>query len=113
VTDLEKRSTTAAHRVSALISAVGAREHHSSAERHDQLVALTSHLPYLLAVELRDLLTASDDEASVFVGPAFQGATRVAEANRDLFSEIVALNATNIRAVSERLIADLSRRLDL
>ena len=105
-------SPSAITAVENLVSAVGARVHHSDAATHDRLVALTSHLPYLLAVGLRSLLPTDGTVVEPFIGPAFRGATRVADANPELFSEIVALNRDAIDHYVNQLTKQFNRRAE-
>ena len=98
--------------VDQLASAVGARVHHCDAATHDRLVALTSHLPYLVAVGLRSLLPTDSTDVEPFIGPAFRGATRVADAHRELFMEIVALNRDAIAPYVTQLAQQLARDLE-
>jgi prephenate dehydrogenase len=105
-------SPSAIAAVEEIVAAVGARVHHSDAVTHDQLVALTSHVPYLLAVGLRSLLPTDGTKVEPFIGPAFRGATRVADANQELFSEIVALNRDAIDSYVAQLTQLLSRHAE-
>jgi prephenate dehydrogenase len=109
LTPLDYTSTSAIAVVERIISAVGSHIHYSDAVTHDRLVALTSHLPYLVAVGLRSLLPNDGTDVEAFIGPAFRGATRVADANRELFCEIVSLNHDVISSYVAQLTEQLSR----
>lgn len=89
-------SPSAVTAVEDIVTAVGANVHHSDPVTHDRLVALTSHVPYVIARGLRSLLLREGSDVEPFIGPAFRSATRVADAHRELFNEIVTLNRHEI-----------------
>ncbi|MEG2893040.1 MAG: prephenate dehydrogenase [Clostridium sp.] len=62
-----------------------------SPEKHDRIIAYTSHLPHILAVALinSDLL---DQDTSLFVAGSFRDATRVADINANLWTELIMQN---------------------
>lgn len=87
-------------KVRGLLQAVGAREICMSAEQHDRAVAVTSHVPQLLASAL--CVQASAAKATVAAGPAYAGATRVAGGPADMWRDIFATNGDEVaRALGE------------
>lgn len=88
-----------------LVQAVGARPLWLDAEIHDQWIAFTSHLPYLLALALAQ---ATPSEASVLVGPGFRSTSRVAATPASVMLDILATNRLNIL----ESVALLRKRLD-
>ncbi|MEF9934141.1 MAG: prephenate dehydrogenase [Clostridium sp.] len=62
-----------------------------SPKKHDRIIAYTSHLPHILAVALvnSDLL---DQDTSLFVAGSFRDATRVADINAGLWTELIMQN---------------------
>jgi prephenate dehydrogenase len=101
-------------RVEALVVGLGARPVRLGAEEHDRAVALTSHLPQLLASALAVL--ADRQHADVAAGPAFHSATRVAGGGQAMWRDILATNADEVSGALEALRAELegvSRALKL
>ena len=85
--------------------AVGAETVTEDAAVHDDLLAVTSHVPHLLAFALMRL--ADDAGALDHIGGGFRDFTRIAAADADVWSQILAANTT---AVTRRL-GELSERL--
>ena len=85
--------------------AVGAETVTEDAAVHDDLLAVTSHVPHLVAFALMRL--ADDAGALDHVGGGFRDFTRIAGSDPDVWSQILAANNT---AVTRRLDA-LSERL--
>jgi prephenate dehydrogenase len=79
------------------ISNCGARLVFISAEQHDVLVALTSHLPQLISTALAATI-ATEPEAARVAGPAAMDLTRLALSPYEIWRDIFATNATNIDA---------------
>ena len=69
-------------------------------EKHDLLMAAVSHLPHLMAAALLKVASDISPEALSFAGPSFRDLTRVGASNPELWSDILAENAT---ALSEAL----------
>jgi prephenate dehydrogenase len=92
-------------RVEALVVGLGARPVRLGAEEHDRAVALTSHLPQLLASALAVL--ADRQHAEVAAGPAFHSATRVAGGGQSMWHDILATNADEVSDALEALGAEL------
>lgn len=89
---------------------LGARPTHIDAAAHDQIMAVISHLPHVLAnvlMEHAGAFTVSGKRALQWVGPSFTDLTRVAGANppmwRDIFMENRQALADSIDAVLEQL----------
>ena len=90
--------------------AVGAETVTEDAAVHDDLLAVTSHVPHLVAFALMRL--ADDAGALGHVGGGFRDFTRIAGSDPDVWSQILAANNTAVTrrldALSERL-AELAR----
>lgn len=96
--------------VLALWRAVGARPLILSAKEHDAAVALTSHLPHLLAHALVQAVAAHPDRALLkkLTAGSFRDATRVASSDSRQWAEIFQANAPALR----RAIRQFRRKLD-
>lgn len=90
-------------RLHGLVSAIGARVIAVDPDRHDLLVAVTSHLPQLAATTLMNLAAgrARDEHAELLLLAAggFRDATRVAASNPELWLDICEENGSAIVAV--------------
>ncbi|WP_227368038.1 bifunctional prephenate dehydrogenase/3-phosphoshikimate 1-carboxyvinyltransferase [Halomonas sp. M20] len=82
----------ALRRVHALWAACGAEVLEMTVERHDEVLARTSHLPHLLAFSLVDTLARQDERLEIFryAAGGFRDFTRIAGSDpvmwRDIFS---------------------------
>ncbi len=93
-------------RLHRLLSRFGARPTAIGADTHDRLMACVSHLPHVLAnllVEQAVGLLGTDSERLPAVGPSFRDATRVAGANRALWTDIYLSNSDALIAAVDRL----------
>lgn len=80
-----------------------------SAEHHDQLAALISHLPYAAAVSLvRTVLAAGDDQAWEMASSGFRDSTRLAASDLDMMVDILTTN----RGPVLRALAGYREQLD-
>ena len=78
------------------IERIGARVVILTAEEHDRLVALTSHLPQLISTALA--ATVGADAAAQVAGPAALEMTRLALSPYDIWRDIFATNTASIDA---------------
>jgi prephenate dehydrogenase len=81
------------------VVSLGARPVELPAEAHDRSVAITSHLPQVLASALA--VIAERKDALNAAGPGFASATRVAGGAEDMWRDIF---GTNAKEISEALI---------
>ena len=75
---------------------------------HDQIIAFTSHLPHVMAVSLIN----SDVEArntEIYMGGSYRDATRVADINEDLWTELFLGNKENLLEVIDDFMAEMGR----
>jgi len=63
-------------------------------DEHDDMVAYISHLPHILALSL--VLNPIIEKNSLCTGGSFRDATRVANINGDLWTELLLENASNV-----------------
>jgi prephenate dehydrogenase len=91
--------------VRSVIAAVGAHPVEMTANDHDRAVALTSHVPQLLASALATL--AAQTGAEPAAGPAFASATRVAGGSEAMWGDIFRTNADAIAAALQELLREL------
>lgn len=103
-------------RVRAMWECVGAQVHEMSAEHHDEVLGLTSHLPHLIAYQLIETLARAQDNREVFAFAAggLRDLTRIASSNPQMWSDIMLANREAVLAALDRYLEDLgSLRADL
>jgi prephenate dehydrogenase len=97
---------SATRRVEELVQMVGAVGVHMTPEQHDRAVALTSHVPQLLASMLAVL--AHERSATQTGGPAFEQMTRTAGGAASMWRDVFATNgdevADALRALGHELL---------
>jgi prephenate dehydrogenase len=103
----EHSEPAARQAVAEMIALTGAQLVELTPEAHDRAVAVTSHLPQLLASSLYTL--AEDQHARVAMGPAFERATRGAGGLESMWSDIFETNADEVARAAEQLSAELSK----
>lgn len=87
-----KNQSSSLAKISAWIESLGARAVVLSPQKHDEQMALISHLPALISRMLLQFVEAKDPDALTIAGPGFQSMTRLARDNPLLQSEIVSLD---------------------
>jgi prephenate dehydrogenase len=102
-------------RVGEFWHALGARLVVLRPERHDELAALASHLPHVVAVALVSAMAASGEDKNLVkgvIGNGFRDTTRIAAGSTDMWDDICSDNSAAIQraerlmtAVVERIIA--------
>jgi cyclohexadieny/prephenate dehydrogenase len=80
--------------VRAMWQSTGAEVVDMTVERHDSILAATSHLPHLLAYTLVDALTQGNDSADIFrfAGGGFRDFTRIASSDPVMWRDIAIAN---------------------
>ncbi|GAB4147035.1 MAG: prephenate dehydrogenase [Planctomycetaceae bacterium] len=81
------------NRLSEFWQRLGMRVVEKSPEEHDQLLAVTSHLPHVLAGALAVLL---NDENRLFAASGFRDTTRIAASDPDLWTAIFLANQRSV-----------------
>ena len=90
-------------RVAALWQEVGARVLELPPERHDAALALTSHLPQMLAYTLMEQFAeAGDAQLAALVGSGFRGMTRLAGSDPVMWRDIALANRAQLSLALRR-----------
>ncbi len=107
----EGTDPAAVGRVAALWRAVGSRVEIMEAEHHDKVLAITSHLPHLLAF---NIVNTADDMEGVLKGEilkyaagGFTDFTRIAAADPTMWRDVFLHNKSAVLDVVGRYIEDL------
>ena len=90
VTPLDSSQTEAADEVTAFWRSLGSVVHQLDVKTHDRALALTSHLPHVVAAALASLLS---EELRPFAATGFHDTTRIAAGDPDLWVSIMLSNA--------------------
>lgn len=90
-----------------LVRRCGAQPVVMAPQRHDEAVALVSHVPQVAASLVAARLTGADDDAVALAGQGLRDVTRIAASDPGLWTEILVTNASAVRAVLLELAADL------
>lgn len=96
--------------VASVVASLGAEVVALTPERHDQLVAVVSHVPHLTAATLMGLASERAEEHAALLRLAaggFRDMTRVASGRPGIWLDICAENRTAIVGVLDQLIAGL------
>ena len=102
--------------VAAVVARLGAEVVALTPERHDQLVAVVSHVPHLTAATLMGLASERAEEHAALLRLAaggFRDMTRVASGRPGIWLDICAENRVAIVGVLDQLIAGLSDVRDI
>ncbi len=95
----------------AVISAMGAQVVSVPPERHDELVAVVSHVPHLTASTLMGVAADGAEEHAALLRLAaggFRDMTRIAAGHPAIWMDICSANRSAIVSVLDRLIGELS-----
>jgi prephenate dehydrogenase len=99
------RDRDAVVRVEEFVRGLGAEPLSMSAEQHDWVVALLSHVPQLLASAMAVLGAARGGRT--VAGPAYEGITRTAGGDPQMWQDIFATNADQVARALRELEAEL------
>ncbi len=93
-----------------LANLLGARPLWLDAETHDRWVAVTSHIPYLIASALT---LAAPSEVKPLVGPGLRSTTRLASTPVSMMKDVLTTNRHNILQAMGKFQSELDRIVDL
>ena len=99
-------------RLLAVVSSLGANVIAMPAERHDDLVAMVSHVPHLTAAALMTLASEEASEQGALLRLAaggFRDMTRVAAGHPGIWPDVCVENQAGITETLDRLMGALSR----
>lgn len=92
-----------------LVALCGAVPVVTQSQAHDDAVALTSHVPHLLASLMAARLRDAPAEMSRLAGHGLRDVTRIAGGDSQLWGDILQSNAAAVVGVVKRVHADMSR----
>jgi prephenate dehydrogenase len=114
LTPLDRTPDWALRQARHLVEALGARPIEMTPERHDQLAAAASHLPYLAATALvRAAEGLGDEQVWQMVASGFRDTSRLAASDVTMMTDILLTNRQAIAGALERYQAELSALMAL
>ena len=99
ITPTDKTNKKAFSLIRRIWQKMGAKVFVVSAEKHDKILAFTSHLPHLVSVSLMqtyNMLNKSEELSDDFVGPGFLDTTRIASGSPEMWKDICLENSPAI-----------------
>jgi prephenate dehydrogenase len=111
VTGLSKKLTKKEALIARMWEYAGANVFKMSAQKHDELVAFTSHLPHIVAFLLKKIYKKTkkkNSQIDILVANSFKSMTRVAVSSSDMWAPIFELNSKNI----EKYLVEFVEELD-
>jgi prephenate dehydrogenase len=100
--------TEAVERLTAFVTGIGAHPTVMPAAKHDQLMALVSHLPQLTVTALMEVVGTTVDGDIRFAGQGLVDTTRLASSPAAVWRDICSTNADEIARALDLLIERLS-----
>jgi prephenate dehydrogenase len=104
LTPASDSASEAVRKVRAFWEGLGMRVREMSADDHDRVLAITSHLPHLAAAAVALLAQPEDLQ---FASSGFRDTTRVAAGDPELWTAIFSLNAEELAKATDRLLGAL------
>lgn len=98
LTPLSENTGEAVKLVTRMWEVCGARVTSLEVDKHDRILAATSHLPHVLAYSLVDCLVAQDEDDDIFAYSAggFRDFTRIASSSPEMWADICVANADKL-----------------
>ena len=96
ITPQETNSTESIDVIDQMWKNVGADVDFMSAESHDNLLGMTSHLPHMLAFSLVNYLVDQNPNASIYAGGGFKDFSRIASGDAVMWRDICLQNKNQI-----------------
>ena len=96
ITPQENNSSDSIQVIEKMWKGVGAEVDFMSAESHDNLLGMTSHLPHMLAFSLVNYLVNQNPTASIYAGGGFKDFSRIASGDAIMWRDICLQNKDQI-----------------
>ena len=113
LTPPESADATAVERLSAFWNGLGAKVATMSAEHHDLVLAITSHVPHLIAYTIvgtaDDLSAVTRSEVLQYSAGGFRDFTRIAASDPTMWRDIFLANKTGVLEMLGRFNQDLAK----
>lgn len=116
LTPLENRTSpylSAVENLSNFWSSLGARVEIMSAKQHDRILAITSHLPHLVAFNLvataYDIANVEENDVIKFSAGGFRDFTRIASSDPTMWRDVFLSNREAMLGVLDKFSGDLEK----
>jgi cyclohexadieny/prephenate dehydrogenase len=113
LTPMQSGDAAAVERLSAFWRALGARVATMSAEHHDLVLAITSHVPHLIAYTIvgtaDDLSAVTRSEVLQYSAGGFRDFTRIAASDPTMWRDVFLANKSGVMEMLARFNQDLAR----
>ena len=96
LTPEDNADTKAIEKVTELWQTLGAQVETMTHQKHDDLLAMTSHLPHMLAFGLMDYLITKNPDACDYAAGGFKDFSRIASSDSIMWRDICLNNPTDI-----------------
>jgi prephenate dehydrogenase len=106
MTPLARTTARAREAAKEIVSTIGARLIILDAEEHDQALAFTSHLPFLLSSAL---ILSTPSDVAPFIGTGFRSVSRLADTPSSMMLGVMQSNRENILKAIEMFSDSLNR----
>lgn len=116
LTPLARTSTTTLAFAQSLVEIIGARPFVIDAERHDKIVAATSHLPYVIAAALMstaDEMSHGEELLFRFAASGFRDTSRLAASDPTMMIDILLTNRARVIKILRQYSAQLNELTEL
>ena len=111
LTPTPRSGSAALLRLTEIVEAVGARPLAMDAARHDEVLAVTSHLPHMTAAALMHALARTGlptAQAQLLVAGGWRDSTRIAAGSSEMWRDIALANRAELLHALDALSADLA-----
>jgi cyclohexadieny/prephenate dehydrogenase len=116
LTPPERADAVAVKRLSEFWSGLGAKVATMSAEHHDLVLAITSHVPHLIAYTIvgtaDDLSAVTRSEVLQYSAGGFRDFTRIAASDPTMWRDVFLANKTGVLEMLRRFNRDLAKLSD-
>lgn len=113
ITKTDKTDAGAADALEGLWRAVGCEIEFMDPYEHDEIYALVSHLPHIIAYCLVNTVKDSNGDLIMFAGKGFKDSTRIAMSSPELWRDICQMNRDNLLRFINLFRKNLERVEDL
>lgn len=101
--------TPMARELEPLVAACGANVYYIDADAHDRAMALTSHLPQVLATSLASIISGHPELTDEFLGSGLASILRLAGSSAEVWQPVIESNADAIASASDELTRAIAR----
>lgn len=111
LTPVPETAVSAVARIEEFWQRLGSLVSIMSPDRHDAVLAATSHLPHLLAFALVDMLGRQDEQSEIFKFAAggFKDFTRIASSDPTMWADICSANRNQLIPLIRQLMSELAK----